>query len=374
MAETEQPERPAAKKKNPNKQQPVDESELLTVPDGWKEEPFTKDDNPRGLLEESSFATLFPKYREAYLKECWPLVQKALNESFVKAELDLIEGSMTVTTTKKTFDPYVIVRARDLIKLLARSVPFEQAVRILQDDMACDIIKIGSLVRNRERFIKRRQRILGPKGSTLKALELLTSCYIMVQGNTVSAIGPFSGLKEVRKVVLDTMKNIHPIYNIKALMIKRELAKDPELRSKSWERFLPKFKHKNVSKRKEPKNKNIKKEYTPFPPPQPESQIDKELASGEFFLKESQKRRKKLEEIKVKQAEAVSKRQEERNKAFIPPKEKPMAKPKKASTSNKIDVNAIKEKVKKAKDKKLGALPEEEVKQKLAIAGKKKRK
>lgn len=59
---------------------PVDESELLTVPDGWKEPAFSKEDNPRGLLEESSFATLFPKYREAYLKECWPLVQKALNE------------------------------------------------------------------------------------------------------------------------------------------------------------------------------------------------------------------------------------------------------------------------------------------------------
>uniref|UniRef100_A0A803KEY8 KRR1 small subunit processome component n=1 Tax=Xenopus tropicalis TaxID=8364 RepID=A0A803KEY8_XENTR len=360
----------------------VEESELLTVPDGWKEDPFTKEDNPRGLLEESSFATLFPKYREAYLKECWPLVQKALNESFVKAELDLIEGSMTVTTTKKTFDPYVIVRARDLIKLLARSVPFEQAVRILQDDMACDIIKIGSLVRNRERFIKRRQRLLGPKGSTLKALELLTNCYIMVQGNTVSALGPFSGLKEVRKVVWDTMKNIHPIYNIKALMIKRELAKDPELRSKSWERFLPQFKHKNVSKRKEPKKKSVKKDYTPFPPPQPESQIDKELASGEYFLKESQKRRKKLEEVKVTfmffdkpflyHAEAVTKRQEERNKAFIPPKEKPITKPQKASTSAKIDVNAIKDKVKKAKGKKLGALPEEEVKKKLSEKKKKK--
>lgn len=348
-----------------------DEGELLTVPDGWKEPAFSKEDNPRGLLEESSFATLFPKYREAYLKECWPLVQKALNEHHVKATLDLIEGSMTVCTTKKTFDPYIIIRARDLIKLLARSVSFEQAIRILQDDVACDIIKIGSLVRNKERFVKRRQRLIGPKGSTLKALELLTNCYVMVQGNTVSAIGPFSGLKEVRKVVLDTMKNIHPIYNIKTLMIKRELAKDSELRSQSWERFLPQFKHKNVNKRKEPKKKSVKKEYTPFPPPQPESQVDKELASGEYFLKANQKKRQKMEAIKAKQAEALTKRQEERNKAFIPPKEKPAVKPKEASTETKIDVAAIKEKVKKAKAKKLGALTAEEVKLKMEVDQKK---
>ncbi|XP_028601612.2 KRR1 small subunit processome component homolog isoform X1 [Podarcis muralis] len=351
----------------------VDDSELLTVPDGWKEPAFAREDNPRGLLEESSFATLFPKYREAYLKECWPLVQKTLTEHHINAALDLIEGSMTVSTTKKTFDPYIIIRARDLIKLLARSVPFEQAVRILEDDVACDIIKIGSLVRNRERFIKRRQRLIGPNGSTLKALELLTSCYIMVQGNTVSALGPFNGLKEVRKVVLDTMKNIHPIYNIKTLMIKRELSKDPELRLQNWERFLPKFKHKNLNKRKEPQKKNVKKEYTPFPPPQPESQIDKELASGEYFLKESQKKRKRVEEIKAKQAEAISRRQEERNKAFIPPKEKTVVKPKKASAETKIDIQAIKEKVKKAKKKKLGALPEEEVKLKIAADAKKKK-
>ncbi|XP_005801225.1 KRR1 small subunit processome component homolog [Xiphophorus maculatus] len=345
--------------KSPKKTKvPVDESELLTVPDGWKEPAFTREDNPRGLLEESSFATLFPKYREAYLKECWPLVDKALGDLHIKASLDLIEGSVTVSTTKKTFDPYAIVKARDLIKLLARSVPFEQAVRILQDDVACDIIKIGTMVRNRERFVKRRQRLIGPKGSTLKALELLTNCYVMVQGNTVSALGPFNGLKEVRKVVMDTMKNIHPIYNIKTLMIKQELSKDPDLRTQNWERFLPKFRHKNLSKRKEPKKKSVKKEYTPFPPPQPESKVDQELASGEFFLRESVKRRKKMGEIKVKQAEALTKKQEERNKAFIPPKEKPlMTKTAKAPTEGKLDIAAIKEKVKKAKTKKLGAPP-----------------
>lgn len=75
------------------------------------------------LLAESSFATLFPKYREKYIQEVFGMVKKSMKDHGIRAELNLMEGSLTVKTTNKTWDPWAIMKARDIIKLLARSVP-----------------------------------------------------------------------------------------------------------------------------------------------------------------------------------------------------------------------------------------------------------
>ena len=122
----------------------------------------------RAFTEESSFALLFPKYREPYLRSVWSTITSSLDSVGLACELDLVQGKMTVKTTRKTWDPYVVLKGRDVLKLLARGVAAPQAIKVLQDDVACDIIKIGGLVRNKERFVKRRQRIVGPNGSTLK--------------------------------------------------------------------------------------------------------------------------------------------------------------------------------------------------------------
>ncbi|KAL8579375.1 ribosomal RNA assembly protein krr1 [Nucella lapillus] len=311
----------AFQKKGGKKRQKLDtaEDDRATIPEGWKEPKFTRNDNLNGMLVESSFEVKFPKYREKYLKERWPVVKKKLGEMKVNAALDLAGGTMTVSTSKQTWDPFAIINARDCIKLLARSVPLEQSLRVLDDDASCDIIKIRNVVSNDARFVRRRQRLIGPDGSTLKAIEKITNCYILVQGGTVSAIGPYKGLKEVRKIVDDCMKNIHPIYTVKIIMLRHELEKDGVLKHQSWERFIPKYKNKNV-KRKVPLKIKRKKEYTPFPPPQLERKEDRELATGEYFLKQSEKPDKK----KNKEKSQKKKEEKERQKrmSFIPPKEK----------------------------------------------------
>ena len=326
-----------SKKRKYRKDKPWDNDPTL---DKFKIDKFEKGDMKHPLIEQSSFACLFPQYREKYIKEVFPLIKKKLKEFGVKAELNLIEGSITVATSKELWDPFIILKARDLIKLLSRSVPYQQAMRILEDGIDTDIIKIRGQVRNKDRFVKRRQRLIGPKGMTLKALELLTNCYILVQGSTVCVMGNFKQLKIVRRIIIDCMNNVHPVYHIKELMIKKELMKRPELANENWDRFLPQFKKRNVKRKKKVIDKSKdEEEYNPFPPEQKPRKIDLELETGEYFANQGddlkkKKTKKKTEHSKQnknndsiendeKNTEEVKKisRKEEKLKNFIPPTE-----------------------------------------------------
>ena len=196
--------------------------------------------------------------------------------------------------------------------------------------------------------------MLAPPHPTLpphhsKAIELITGCYVLVQGNTVAVMGTHKGIKQGRRIVVDCMKNIHPIYHIKELMIRRELEKDPSLATESWDRFLPKFKKRNVKPTLK-KSKKIgpkKKEYTPFPNPQQPRQIDLQMESGEYFLSKEEREQRKMEKKQAKQQMVTEQKRLDRDAVYVAPREtvQPLAGNKRKSSEDERTVDDLKQSI-----------------------------
>lgn len=73
------------------------------------------------------------------------------------------------------------------------------------------------------------------------------------------------------------------------------------------------------------------------------------MATGEYFLNKEQKRTKQQKEKEQKHEEAAKRREERRQQAFIPPEEPSTSKSGLQTSKNvKIDLDVIREKVKKA--------------------------
>ena len=104
------------------------------------------------------------------------------------------------------------------------------------------------------------------------------------------------------------------------------------MKNENWDRFLPKFKKENKPEKKKapivPKKcvavLGLSCRYTPFPPENhiTPSKIDKQIESGEYFLSEKQKKERASAQKRAEAAVRSAKKREEREKMFVPPKEK----------------------------------------------------
>lgn len=145
-------------------------------------------------------------------------------------------------------------------------------------------------------------------------------------------------------------RNLYTFFNmntadvISQLLI--ELEKDPALVNENWERFLPNFKKRTLSKRRVPHkvNDKAKKVYTPFPPPQEKSKVDLQIESGEYFLGKQAKERQVREDRDAKMKDKMEKKRKEKLSEYVPPVEVEVKEKKR-----KRDDGEVKEKKKKKK-------------------------
>jgi len=97
--------------------------------------------------------------------------------------------------------------------------------------------------------------------------------------------------------------------------------RDPLLKHESWDRFLPNYKKRSLSKRLKPHKVSQKKPYTPFPPAAEPSKVDLQLEAGEYHIGRDAKKRIAQEERMEKQKEKKEEKKREREKDFIAPDE-----------------------------------------------------
>lgn len=266
-----------------------------------KQEKFDESKIRHPFFETSSFEVQFPKHRIAYIKSIEDFAIRGCQARKVKLEVDYERCILKVSTTKETRDPYIIIKANELIQLLGKGVTLEHAIKILEDGVASEILPVKAICSSEKVFERRKHRLENPK--IKKSIELITKSHIQISNKTVCIVGEYRGVYEAKDIIIKCFENIHPAFELKKLIIKKKLIK--EGREGDWDRLLPKIKKTHSKKKGESrKTGNLPEEI-------PNRKEDIEIETGEFFSKTEniEKMREKEERRKRREEERKAKRE-----------------------------------------------------------------
>jgi ribosomal RNA assembly protein len=107
----------------------------------------------------------------------------------VTLDIDSKDGSVVVHE-EGAEDPFVAMRAAEIVKAIGRGFSPEHAFALVRDDYYFSLINITDYVGKKPNHVRRvRARLIGSDGKTRRVLEDLSEAYISVYGNTVGIIG-----------------------------------------------------------------------------------------------------------------------------------------------------------------------------------------
>ncbi len=93
------------------------------------------------------------------------------------------------------------LKAREVIKAIARGFSPEKAFKLFYDDYYLEVITITDFV-SKGSLERIRGRLIGRKGKARRKIEELTNTYISIYGKTVSIIGDIEGLRDAKEAIL----------------------------------------------------------------------------------------------------------------------------------------------------------------------------
>lgn len=115
--------------------------------------------------------------------------------------VDSTTGEVTIDDSGAA-DPVLALKARDVVRAMARGFSEERAFRLLDDDAYIEILDIKDFARSKSRVAQVRGRLIGTRGKTRRIVEELTGVDVSVWGHTVSLIGGSFEMAIAREAII----------------------------------------------------------------------------------------------------------------------------------------------------------------------------
>jgi ribosomal RNA assembly protein len=119
------------------------------------------------------------------------ITKKAIEKrSGAVLEVDTDDSSVTITSPE-TADPWMAMKARDVVLAIGRGFSPQRAFRLFTGETYLTILDMKETTgkRNKNAMHRIRSRLIGTAGRARERLEELSGCLVSVYGSTVALIG-----------------------------------------------------------------------------------------------------------------------------------------------------------------------------------------
>gem|GEM_PF-99986 len=178
--------------------------EVIKIIKKINNEKIKKQDNEKTEeqeLEETYDIINIPKDRVAVLiGKKGEIKKKIQKETSTKIEINS-DGEVIIKRKITTENPLKQLKARDIIKAIARGFSPEKAFLLLKQENYLEVINLSEYVSDKS--LKRiRSRIIGKEGKSRKIISKLTKTEIVIYGKTVSIIGKIQNIQITKKSIM----------------------------------------------------------------------------------------------------------------------------------------------------------------------------
>ncbi len=121
-------------------------------------------------------------------------------EEMTETQIQVDSKTGDVGIASKEEGDYMALKARDIVKAIARGFSPDRAMQLRSDDIYLELLDVRDFVGKSTKHVRRiRARLIGTDGKTRRIIEELTGAEMSIFGNSVAIIGDIQSLDVAKR-------------------------------------------------------------------------------------------------------------------------------------------------------------------------------